>query len=105
MEISTGSHCLSSSGSANCLSLVGSIKRKKYQQLPAHCGIVFVSRRPFIPVFGSVTLTQSLLAKGDSPVPEGLISSISGSSNGKSSSGTADIEPSSQWIIGIGSPQ
>src|SRR5699024_10981076 len=72
---------------------------------PAHCGIVFVSRRPFMPVFGSVTCIQSLLASGDSPVPEGVILSISGSSSGKSSSGTALIVPSSQCIIGIGSPQ
>src|SRR5699024_8503838 len=82
-----------------------SMNRKKYQQLPAHSGIVFVSRRPFMPVFGSVTCIQSLLASGDSPVPEGVILSISGSSSGKSSSGTALIVPSSQCIFAIGSPQ
>jgi leucyl-tRNA synthetase len=35
------------------------------------------------------------------PVPDGLISSVSGSSKGNSDSGTVDIDPSSQWIIGI----
>src|SRR5690625_757103 len=52
-----------------------------------------------------MTLTQSLLASGDSPVPDGLISSISGNSCGNSSSGMVVIVPSSQCIIGIGSPQ
>ena len=36
----------------------------------AHCGIVFVSRRPFLPVSGSTTFTHSsMFASGDSPVP------------------------------------
>src|SRR5699024_12822343 len=103
--LSVRSHVSSKLLSASAFSLCGSINRKKYQQLPAHCGIVFVPRRPFMPVFGSVTCIQSLLASGDSPVPEGVILSISGSSSGKSSSGTALIVPSSQCIIGIGSPQ
>src|SRR5699024_7252987 len=47
----------------------------------------------------------SLLDTGDSPVPEGVILSISGSSSAKSSSDTALIVPSSQCIIVIGSPQ
>src|SRR5699024_2252157 len=101
----TGSQAFNASGSANLSGLFGSINRRKYQQLPAHCGIVFVSRRPFIPVSGSVTFTHSLFASGDSPVPDGLISVITGSSNGKSASGTALMEPSSQCMIGIGSPQ
>src|SRR5699024_9645821 len=60
---------------------------------------------PFIPVFSSKTLTQSLFANGDSPVPDGFTSVSSGNSKGKSSSGIAVVVPSSQWIIGIGSPQ
>src|SRR5690625_957559 len=103
--MSTGNQAFNASGSANFSGLFGSINRKKYQQLPAHWGIVFVSRRPFIPVSGSTTFIQSLFASGDSPVPEGLISVISGNSSGSSSSGTVVIVPSSQWIIGIGSPQ
>src|SRR5699024_11595357 len=71
---STGNHFLSISGSANCSVLLGSINLKKYQLLPAHCGIVLVSLLPFMPVFGSTTWIQSLLARGDSPVPDGLIS-------------------------------
>src|SRR5690625_2458945 len=105
MYISTGNQRFNASGSAKASSLCGSIYRKYYQQLPAHCGIVFVSLRPFIPVSGSTTFTHSLLASGDSPVPDGFISVISGNINGNSSSGTVVCVPSSQWIIGIGSPQ
>src|SRR5699024_12122508 len=80
------------SGSANCSVLSGSINLKKYQLLPAHCGIVLVSLLPFMPVFGSTTWIQSLLARGDSPVPDGLISVKTGSSSGSSSSFTARSE-------------
>src|SRR5690625_7660107 len=104
--MSTGNQAFNASGSANFSGLFGSINRKKYQELPAHCGIVFVSRRPFIPVFGSTTLIQSsILANGDSPVPDGLISVDFGKVSGRSLSSTPVIVPSSQWIIGIGSPQ
>src|SRR5699024_12054257 len=77
---------LSISGSANCSVLLGSINLKKYQLLPAHCGIVLVSLLPFMPVFGSTTWIQSLLARGDSPVPDGLISVKTRSSSMSSSS-------------------
>src|SRR5690625_5238041 len=97
MYISTGNQRFNASGSAKASSLCGSIYRKYYQQLPAHCGIVFVSLRPFIPVSGSTTLIHSsLFANGDSPVPDGFTSFSFGNSNGSSSSGTVVIEPSSQ---------
>src|SRR5699024_1579374 len=103
--MSTGNQAFNASGSANLSGLFGSINGRKYQQLPARHGIELVPRRPFIPVSGSVTFTQSIFASGDSPVPDGLISVITGSSSGKSSLGTALMEPSSQCMIGIGSPQ
>ena len=59
-----------------------------------------------MPVSGSVTYNHSsILANGDSPVPDGLMLSDFGKRTGSSSSGTAVVVPSSQWIIGIGSPQ
>ena len=44
-------------------------------------------------------------ASGDSPVPEGLMSAVFGKTRGNSFSGTAVEVPSSQWMIGMGSPQ
>src|SRR5699024_11840971 len=91
---STGNHFLSISGSANCSVLLGSINLKKYQLLPAHCAIVLFFLLPFIPVFGSTTCIQSLLARGDSQVPDGLISFKTAISSGCSSSFTAFFVPS-----------
>ena len=68
--------------------------------------MVFVSRRPCIPVRGSMTFTQSVAsASGDSVVPLGWNFLRSGSRSGNSVSGTDSIVPSSRWMIGIGSPQ
>ena len=61
--------------------------RKKYQQEPAHCGIVLVSLSPIILPLESLTSTQFFIfAKGDSPVPAGSYFSTSGNKSGKSSS-------------------
>ena len=75
---------------AHAFPFSGSIKRKKYQHEPAHWGIVFVSRRAGEPVRGSVVCSHSVaFTRGLSVLPEGLNSSISGNSTGKSASGTA----------------
>ena len=67
--------------------------------------MVLVSRRPLTPS-SRVTDNQSVkLASGDSPVPDGLMSLVFGKTSGRSCSGTAVDVPSSQWMIGIGSPQ
>src|SRR3989344_3216616 len=74
---------------ANALLLCGSAYLKKYQELPAHCGIVSVSRLADPPHLGHLTLTQfSNLASGDSPSPLAWNSFISGNSRGKFSSAT-----------------
>lgn len=73
------------------------IRPHAYQQEPAHCGMVDVSRRAGLPVAGSVVLTQSSMTdNGDSGVPEGLKLSVSGSVRGRCDSGigTAVAEPS-----------
>ncbi|MOA57911.1 hypothetical protein D3C78_1821890 [compost metagenome] len=58
---------------------------------------MLVSRRAGLPVSGSTVLIQSvMLARGDSPVPEGLMASVSGSSKGSSDSGSAFMVPSSR---------
>ncbi len=54
------------------------------------CGMVLVSRRAGLPLAGSTVFTQSsMTASGDSGVPDGRKLSVSGSSSGSCSSGTA----------------
>ena len=54
------------------------------------CGIVLVSRRAGRPLAGSIVFTHSSMTdSGDSGVPLGLKLSVSGSSSGSWSSGTA----------------
>ena len=52
--------------------LCGSQYRIKYQEEPAHCGMVSVSRLAGPPQCGQVVFTQSVMAaSGDSPVSVG----------------------------------
>ena len=97
---STGIQYFSFSGFHASFSFKGSINRRKYQQEPAHCGIVLVSLFPI-----SVFTHSSIPAKGDSPVPVGSYLSTSGSVRGRSDSFNGIFFPPSPWIIGIGSPQ
>ena len=65
---STGDQYFSASGEARALSLWGSIYRRKYQEEPAHWGMVSVSRLAGPPQWGQVVFTQSvILLRGDSP--------------------------------------
>ena len=65
---STGDQYSSASLEAKALSLWGSIYRRKYQQEPAHWGMVSVSRWAGPPHLGQVVFTQSvILERGDSP--------------------------------------
>src|SRR3989344_5455469 len=74
---------------ANALLLCGSTYLKKYQELPAHCGMVSVSRLAGPPHWGHLTLTQlSNLTSGDCPSSLVWNSFISGNSKGKFSSAT-----------------
>ncbi|MNX93861.1 hypothetical protein D3C86_1260700 [compost metagenome] len=64
-----------------------------------------VSRRTSAPE-GRVMFTQSLMfARGLSPVPLGLISSVSGRTKGSMASSRGSMEPSTWWKTGMGSPQ
>ena len=77
--------------------LRGSQKRRKYQQLPAHWGMVLGSRRTGSPVSGSiVSIHEGTRASGGSNSPEGRKSSSSGSSTGRSCSGTSRVLPSAR---------
>src|SRR5262245_9841886 len=102
---STGNHCLPASLTKAFLSC-GEAYRRKYQDDPAHCGIVSVSRFAGPPHFGHLTFTHSVIAaKGDSPVPVGWYRSTSGNRTGRSFSSTATSPHFEQCTIGIGSPQ
>ena len=103
---STGDQYSSASFDANVLSLCGSIYLKKYQDDPAHCGIVSVSLLAGFPQCGHVVfIHSSCFANGDSPFSPGKKSFTSGSFNGKSFSSNGTQPHSSQYTIGIGSPQ
>ncbi len=66
--------------------------------------IVSVSRRAGPPHEGQATFTNpSWRASGDSP--PGAKSTSSGSSTGRSASGTPTSPQLGQWMIGIGAPQ
>ena len=66
--------------------------------------MVSVSRRASPPHEGhAVRVKPWWRASGDSP--EGLNSASSGSSTGRSSSGTGTVPQASQWTIGMGVPQ
>jgi hypothetical protein len=66
--------------------------------------IVSVSRRAAPPHAGQVVLTQSsAAASGERPC--GAYSSTSGSSTGRSDSGTGTMPQPSQKTTGIGQPQ
>ena len=70
---STGSQYFNASGLASALSLCGSVYLKKYQEDPAHWGIVSVSRFAGPPQQGQVVFTQSVIAaSGDSPLSVGI---------------------------------
>jgi len=65
--------------------------------------IVSVSRRAGLPHEGQATLTKLAHLVSGLPEPSGIRSS--GSSTGRSFSGTGTEPQSSQWMMGIGVPQ
>ena len=72
MYISTGRYLSAFSLDTSSLSFLLSTYRKKYQEEPAHWGMVLVSLLAGPPQQGHVVLThQSMAARGDSPVPVG----------------------------------
>ena len=76
----------------------------KYQDESTKVSIVSVSRRAGPPHFGHVVFTQSSTA-ARGLLPFGAYSSVSGSSTGSWSSGTATMPHEPQWTTGIGQPQ
>src|SRR3989344_7825388 len=91
---------------AKDLVFFGSVYLSQYQLLPAHCGMVLVSRQANFLHFGHLVSTHFFMAaKGDSPVPVGSYFFTFGSFTGKSFSGTGTILHLSQCMSGIGSPQ
>ena len=81
----------------------GSVKRAKYQDESTNVSIVSVSRRAGLLHRGHATCFQ--LGWWSSGLPGLSKMTSSGSSTGRSLSGTATVPQSSQWIAGIGQPQ
>ena len=104
MYWSTGSHSATASSEKGASSLVGSAKRRKYQDESTKVSMVSVSRRPGPPQAGQVTFRKPAWCfSGDSPV--GRNSTSSGATTGRSASGTGTMPQSSQKMTGIGQPQ
>ena len=75
----------------------------KYHELSTKVSIVSVSRRDGLPQTGQGTFRKSARLFSGLPLPSGMQSS--GSTTGRSRSGTGTAPWSSQWMIGIGVPQ
>src|SRR5438552_3125553 len=102
--MSTGSHRRTASGDHGSSSSCGEVYRRKYQDESTKVSRVSVSRFAGPPQDGHVTFTKaSFLARGDSPCGEN--STSSGSTTGKSASGTGTSPHVGQKMIGIGGPQ
>ncbi len=65
--------------------------------------IVSVSRRAGWPHFGHAHFRKGSCRFSGLPLPSGIRSS--GSTTGRSCSGTGTVPHASQWMIGIGVPQ
>jgi hypothetical protein len=78
-------------------------KRKKYQDESTKVSIVSVSRRAGRSQRGQRHSTNDLSLASGLPLPSGTRSS--GSTTGRSWSGTGTSPQASQWISGIGHPQ
>ena len=76
----------------------------KYQDESTKVSIVSVSRRAGLPHVGHVDVQEVVaLVRAGCRVPSGTQSS--GSTTGRSFSGTGTAPHASQWMIGIGVPQ
>src|SRR3989344_5399049 len=74
---------------AKALEFLGSVYRRKYQELPAQLGMVSVSLFAWPLHLGHLTLTQDFMpASGLSPVSVGLYLATLGRSTGRFFSGT-----------------
>ncbi len=75
----------------------------KYHDESTKVSIVSVSRRAGLPQVGQATFRKASHLFSGLPEPSGIRSS--GSTTGRSFSGTGTAPCSSQWMIGIGVPQ
>ncbi len=96
MYWSTGSQRSAIAPSKARVASLGERKRRKYHELSTNVSIVSVSRRAGLPHFGQVTETNVFdVVSGESPA--GRNSTSSGSSTGRSASGTGTRpQPASQ---------
>src|SRR5258706_3234281 len=81
----------------------GQAKRMKYQDESTKVSMVSVSRLAALPHFGHLQSTNDGVFASGLPVPSGT--RFSGSTTGRSLSGTGTSPQASQWTIGIGVPQ
>ena len=75
----------------------------KYHDESTKVSIVSVSRRAARPQLGQATFRKDSHLFSGLPLPSGTRSS--GSTTGRSRSGTGTTPQASQWMIGIGVPQ
>ena len=75
----------------------------KYHALSTKVSIVSVSRRAGLPHDGQSTFRKAARLFSGLPEPSGIRSS--GSTTGRSASGTGTTPHAAQWMIGIGVPQ
>src|SRR3569832_1181013 len=100
---STGIIRLTTAGVVGAVSFHGSVKRAKYQDESTKVSMVSVSRCALLLLLGQVTCFQvgcwSSVLLGLSKL------SSSGSTTGRSTSGTGTTSHFGQWMTGIGQPQ
>src|SRR6202007_70730 len=103
MYWSTGIQSLATRMSVGADAIHGSVKRAKYQEESTNVSIVSVSRVAGLPHRGQATFFQVGWRSSGLPGRSNVTSS--GSSTGRSFTGTGTTPQVSQWMIGIGQPQ
>src|SRR5215470_5458355 len=88
---------------AGAFAFHGSVKRAKYHDESTNVSIVSVSRRAAPPQLGHFTFVH--VGWRSSGLPGRSNDTSSGSTTGRSLSGTGTTPHLSQWITGIGQPQ
>ena len=100
---STGIQFATASAVVGASAFHGSVKRRKYQDESTNVSIVSVSRRAGAQHFGQATSRQVGWRSSGFPGWSKLTSS--GSTTGRSATGTGTTPQASQWMTGIGQPQ
>src|SRR5690242_16419596 len=100
---STGIHAFAIFGSVGASAIHGSVKRAKYHDESTNVSIVSVSRCAAPPHVGQLTFFHVGWRSSGLPGLSNVTSS--GSTTGRSFTGTGTTPHLSQWITGIGQPQ